>query len=95
MIVLAIAAVQVCLDGIFWQHPQLMWNNGIGTSALLEYLDGGTGRLSSLVPSIFEPVNGRTIALVAVAIAAVATLTLWLTAYAAPKPRSHEEHEVR
>jgi hypothetical protein len=94
MIVLAIVAVQVCLDGIFWQHPQLMWNNGIGTSALLMYLDGGTGRLSSLVPSIMEPLTGRTIGLVAAAISTWALLTLWLTPYALPKPRSHQEHEI-
>ena len=37
VLVLAIVALQVCLDAIVWQRPGLLWNNGIGTSALLQY----------------------------------------------------------
>jgi len=79
VIVLALVAVQVCLDAIVWQRPGLLWNDGIGTSQLLQYLDGGTGRLSSLVPSIVEPFNAHTIALVAAAVAGWTLFTARLT----------------
>jgi hypothetical protein len=77
-IVLALVAVQVGIDAVVWQRPGLLWNNGIGTSALLAYLDGGTGWLSSAVPSIIEPLSSRNIALVALAIACWTALTAWL-----------------
>jgi len=83
-LVLALVAVQVGIDAVVWQRPGLLWNNGIGTSALLTYLDGGTRWLSSAVPSIIEPLGSRSIALVAVAIACWTMLTVWL---------NHEDHE--
>ena len=79
VVVIALVAVQVCLDAIVWQHPGLLWNDGSGTSALLKYLDGGTGRLSSFAPSFVEPVGGRTIAMVAAASIGCLLLTAWLT----------------
>jgi hypothetical protein len=75
-LVLAIAWAQVLLDAILWQHPGLFWNNGIGTSALLAFLDRGTGYLSAWVPSIFPPLNVRTIALVAAASTGWALVTV-------------------
>jgi hypothetical protein len=66
-IVLVIVGAQVCLDAVLWQHPGLFWNDGLGTSALLTFLDRGTGQLSAYVPSILAPVSARTIAIVAVA----------------------------
>jgi len=78
-IVLAIAGVQVGLDALLWQHPGLLWNDGIGTSALLTFLDRGTGWLSSYVPSVFTPVDGLTIALVAIASVGWLLLTAWLS----------------
>jgi hypothetical protein len=77
-IVLVIAGVQVCVDALLWQDPHLLWNDGIGTSALLKFLDGGSGRLSSYVPSIFSPVNSRTMALIAAAVVSWLLLTAWL-----------------
>jgi hypothetical protein len=79
VVVLAIVAVQVCLDAVLWQYPGLLWNDGVGTSALLEFLDGGTGRLSSYAPSIFPPLPVRTVAIVAVALACWVLLTVRLT----------------
>ena len=77
-IVLTIAGVQVCLDALLWQHPGLLWNDGIGTSALLKFLDRGTGRLSLYVPSIFPPLSLRTIAIVAAISVGWLLLTAWL-----------------
>ena len=79
IVVIALVGVQVCLDAVVWQHPGLLWNDGIGTSALLKYLDGGTGWLSSLVPSLLEPVGGRTIAMIAAASIGCLLFTAWLT----------------
>ena len=78
-IVLVIAGVQVCLDAFLWQHPRLMWNDGYGTSAFLRYLDGGTKRLSSNMPSLFPPVGSRTIAIIAATSIAWLILTAWLS----------------
>jgi hypothetical protein len=78
-IALAIAGVQVGLDALLWQHPGLMWNGGVGTSALLTFLDGGTGRLSSYVPSLFPPVGSRTIATIVGTSACWLLLTAWLS----------------
>lgn len=77
-IVLVIASVQVCLDALLWQHPGLLWNDGIGTSALLKFLDRGTGWLSSYVPSVSTPVDGLTVALVAITSIGWLLLTAWL-----------------
>jgi hypothetical protein len=77
--VLAIVAVQIALDALLWQHPGLLWNDGIGTSALLRFLDRGTGWLSSKVPSIFPPLGGRQIALIAVAVIGWMAFTALLT----------------
>jgi hypothetical protein len=78
MLVWVIVAVQLGIDVIVWQHPRLLWNDGIGTSALLNFLDGGTRRLSAYAPSIFPPIGGRTIAAVAVVAACWALVTAWL-----------------
>jgi hypothetical protein len=77
-IVMVIVGVQVCLDALLWQDPHLLWNDGIGTSALLTFVDRGSGWLSSYVPSIFAPLSSRTMALVAAAVVAWAVLTAWL-----------------
>jgi hypothetical protein len=66
-IVIVLVAVQVALDAVLWQHPGLFWNDGIGRSALLTFLDRDSGLFSRYVPSIFPPLDGRTLALVAVA----------------------------
>src|SRR5205823_688670 len=78
-VVLIIAGLQVCLDALLWQHPGLLWNDGIGTSALLQFLDRGTGRLSSSVPSLLPPVGGRTIAIIAAISVGWLLLTVWLS----------------
>jgi hypothetical protein len=78
-VVMAIVSVQVFLDALLWQHPGLLWNDGIGTSALLKFLDGGTGWLSMYVPSIFPPLGGRTIALIAAAAIGWLMFTVLLT----------------
>jgi hypothetical protein len=78
-LVMVIAGVQVVLDVLLWQHPGLLWNDGIGMSALLTFLDRGSGWLSRNVPSIFPPLGGRTIALVAVAALGWLVLTAFLT----------------
>jgi hypothetical protein len=78
-IVLAIAAVQVCLDALLWQDPHLLWNDGFGTSAFLKYLDGGTGRLSSYFPSLNTPVSSLTLAFVAATSVGWLLLTVWLS----------------
>jgi hypothetical protein len=78
-IVLVIVGAQVCLDAFLWQHPALLWNDGYGTSAFLRYLDGGTGRLSSSLPSLLPPVGGRTIAIVAATSVGWLLLTAWLS----------------
>jgi hypothetical protein len=78
-IVMVIAGVQICLDAIFWMYPKLLWNDGVGTSALLRFLDGGTGWISAYVPSIFPPLDARKMALIAIAM----ICWLLLTAFAA------------
>ena len=88
VIVLAVVGLQVCLDAILWQYPGLLWNDGIGTSALLKFLDRGTGRLSSYVPSIFPPLPARTVALVAGASACWLLFTAWLNS-----TQGHNESE--
>jgi hypothetical protein len=79
VIVLAIVTLQVCLDAILWQYPGLLWNDGTGSSALLKFLDRGTGQLSSYVPSIFPPLPARTVAIVAGALAFWLLFTGWVT----------------
>ena len=78
-IVLAIAGVQICVHALLWNDPHLMWNNGIGSSALLKFLDRGSGRLSAYVPSIFTPVSGRTLAIIAATSIGWLILTAWLS----------------
>ena len=77
-VVLVIVCVQVVLDAVLWQHPGLFWNNGIGRSALLAFLDRGTGYLSAVTPSIIPPMGVRTIAIVAAALMGWIVLTLSL-----------------
>jgi hypothetical protein len=88
-IVKVIAGVQVCLDALLWQDPHLLWNDGIGTSALLTFVDRGSGWLSSYMPSIFTPLNSRTMALVAGASAGWLLLTAWMSRFAASPPGTH------
>lgn len=45
LFVRVLAVVQMSLDAILWQRPKLLWNNGIGTSGLLSYLDRGSGTI--------------------------------------------------
>jgi hypothetical protein len=75
-VVLVIACAQVALDAVLWQHPGLFWNDGIGKSALLAFLDRGTGYLSAYIPSIFPPLSARTLAIVAVALTSWTVLTV-------------------
>jgi hypothetical protein len=77
-LVLAIVAVQTAVDALLWQQPGLMWNNGIGVSALLKFLDRGSGELSSYVPSIFPPLDARMMTIVAAASLAWLALTVWM-----------------
>jgi hypothetical protein len=79
LVVVALVAVQVIVDGVVWQRPGLLWNDGIGVSALLKYFDGGTGSLSSYVPSIMPPFSGRTLALIATGVLGWVLLTFALT----------------
>ena len=79
VIVMAIVAIQVCLDAIFWNQPKLLWNDGVGTSALLKWLDGNTGHISQYVPSILPSLNPWNILLVAAILMAWLLLTLWLS----------------
>jgi hypothetical protein len=83
-----VVVIQVCLDAIVWQHPGLLWNDGIGTSALLNYVDRGTGRLSSLLPSLAAPLGPRAIALTVSAAAGWALLSalLWRRLARSMKP---------
>lgn len=78
-VAIAIVGLQLCLDALLWQYPGLLWNDGIGTSALLKFLDGGTGRLSSYLPSIFPPLAARTVVILAVASVFWVGLTVWLS----------------
>jgi hypothetical protein len=82
-----LAVVQIGLDAILWQRPKLLWNNGIGTSALLSYLDRGTGRLSTHVPSLLPPISWRTMAMIAVSIIVWTLLTWWLARAVRPELR--------
>jgi hypothetical protein len=50
-----LVVLQVVLNAFLWQHPKLLWNDGNGTSAFLNYLDSGTGYLSRLFPSFVGP----------------------------------------
>jgi hypothetical protein len=83
-IVIALIAVQVGLDAIVWQHPKLLWNDGTGTSALLHYLDQGTGRLSSYAPSLVTPIGSKTIAIIGSIAIMWLFITAWLTRSSAP-----------
>ena len=88
VIVLALVGLQIVLDAILWQYPGLLWNDGIGISALLKFLDGGTGRLSAYVPSIVPPLPVRTVAMVVVAAACWLLLTAWITRPTLTRPRN-------
>jgi len=79
VIVMAIVVIQVCLDALFWNQPKLLWNDGVGTSALLKLLDGNTGHISQYVPSILPSLNPWNILLIAVISMAWLMVTLWLT----------------
>jgi hypothetical protein len=79
VVVVGLAMAQAALDAVLWQHPGLLWNDGVGSSALLTYLDGGSGRLTALVPSIIPPVTPRTLMLIAGATTLWLALTGWLT----------------
>jgi hypothetical protein len=63
-VVIGLITVQVGVDAILWQHPKLSWNDGSGTSALLRYIDRGTGLLSSYLPSLTAPIHFRTMAII-------------------------------
>lgn len=77
VVVILVVAVQVALDALLWQRPGLLWNNGIGSSALMRFLDRGTGWLSSYVPSIVLPLDG-TMVIVAAASAVWLIFSAWL-----------------
>jgi hypothetical protein len=77
-----LVAVQVAIDAILWQHPGLLWNDGVGSSALLTFLDG-SGRLSALVPSLVPPVTTRTVRAIVAIAAGWLLFTAWLVRYAA------------
>lgn len=79
IIVLALVIVQVCFDAVIWHDPHLLWNDGIGTSALLKFLDYDSGWLSSFVPSVMTPFSARTIALVAAALGGWVGFTAWMS----------------
>jgi len=78
VIVMPIVVIQVCLDALFWNQPKLLWSEGVGTSALLNALDGNTGHISRYVPSILPSLNSSNMLLVAVASTVWLLLTLWL-----------------
>jgi hypothetical protein len=90
-IVIAIAGVQLCLDAVLWQRPGLLWNNGIGTSALLMFLDRGTGWLSTFIPSVLTPLDGLTIALVAIMTIGWVLLTAWMRSTFTTEAAKHAE----
>jgi hypothetical protein len=81
--VLAVVALQIGLDVVLWQHPGLFWNDGTGTSALLHYLDRGTGRLSLYLPSLLSPVTAKEAGLV------IITALVWLAVTASLIPTLH------
>jgi hypothetical protein len=91
VIVAVIAALQICLDAVLWQRPGLLWNNGIGTSALLSFLDRGTGWLSTFIPSVTTPLDGLTIALVAIITIGWVLLTDQLRLTATTESEKHAE----
>jgi hypothetical protein len=74
----ALALVQIGIDVILWRRPGLLWNDGTGTSALLSYLDRGSGRLSQYLPSLSSPTAERTLIATAACIVAWALLTVWI-----------------
>jgi len=41
-VVAGLAAVQVALDLVLWNHPRLLWNAGDGSSEMLEFLGGSS-----------------------------------------------------
>ena len=78
VLILVVVATQVCLDAIVWQHPKLLWNDGTGTSALLNYLSAGSGRLSAWFPSLVAPVGRRTIVAIGTGSIIWVVTTAWL-----------------
>ena len=76
-IVVGLIALQLCLDTIVWLRPKLLWNNGIGTSALLRALDG-TGWLAAHWPSLLPPIGFGTIATIGAIVVGWLFITLAL-----------------
>jgi hypothetical protein len=73
--VLVVAALQIGLDAVLWQHPGLLWNGTDGTSVLFSYLGGVNGPLVSWAPSLLPPIRPRTVAVIAGIMAAWAVFT--------------------
>jgi len=87
VLVIGLIVLQVSLDAIVWQRPKLLWNDGVGTSALLSYLDGGTGWLSSFFPSLVAPIGPWTIAMIISLAIAWVIITAWvISSSAATRP---------
>jgi hypothetical protein len=77
-LIVVLILVQAGLDALLWQNPRLLWNEGIGTSALLRFLDMDTGLLSRHAPSMLAPVSAPTVVSIAVVLAGWLALTAWL-----------------
>lgn len=69
-----VLAIQIAADAILWQYPKLLWNEGTGVGALFKFLDGGSGLLSGLIPSV--PSTAPTVTLFMLA----AVVVLWAIA---------------
>lgn len=83
-LVWGIVALQAAISAWLWQYPKLTWDDGDGESALLAALDGGSGVLSSTVPSLAGPMTPAMWVVIAAGSMLWAAMTLWLVRRVSP-----------
>ena len=73
-----LVGLQIALIALLWQQPKLLWNDGNGTSTLLEYVGAGSTTLSRAFPSVTPDLDAQTAAVILFAIGLWITLSVWL-----------------
>ncbi len=75
-LVLAVLVLQLGMNLLFLMNPKVLWNDGDGTSALVELVAGANA--TRYLPTLAVPVTTLQMAAAAAAVAAWWVLTIWL-----------------
>jgi hypothetical protein len=84
-LVWGVVVSQAAISAWLWQHPKLTWDDGDGESALLAALDGGSGVLSTTLPSLAGPLTPAMWIVLAAGSALWAAMTMWLVRRLSPE----------